>query len=103
MCLPKRLLMGADVVLTTFKILEVEYRKATALAKMPCSVCGKKYYPDKYRLHRSACVTEWCCVVCVRESSSMSVLGLLITIAIVCSMSTIPSGLSTPQEVLLRR
>jgi DNA repair protein RAD16 len=45
-------LMEADVVLTSFKIIEIEYRKATAGTKIECSICGKKYYPEKLRIHR---------------------------------------------------
>ena len=32
--------------------MEIEYRKATAGTKITCSICGKKFYPDKLRLHR---------------------------------------------------
>ena len=45
-------LMEADVVLTSFKIIELEYRRATAGTKVECSICGKKYYPEKLRSHR---------------------------------------------------
>ncbi|CAE7888156.1 RAD16, partial [Symbiodinium microadriaticum] len=45
-------LMKADVVLTSFKIIELEYRRATAGTKVECSICGKKYYPEKLRVHR---------------------------------------------------
>lgn len=45
-------LMEADVVLTSYKIIELEYRKATAGTKIECSICGKKYYPEKLRIHR---------------------------------------------------
>lgn len=45
-------LREADVVLTTYKIIEIEHRKATAGTKIECSICGKKFYPEKLRIHR---------------------------------------------------
>ena len=45
-------LQAADVVLTTYAIMEAEYRKATAGAKVTCRLCDKKFYPDKLRVHR---------------------------------------------------
>lgn len=45
-------LREADVVLTTYKIIEIEYRKATAGTKITCSICKKKFYPEKLRIHR---------------------------------------------------
>jgi DNA repair protein RAD16 len=45
-------LTTADVVLTSYKIVEIEYRKATAQAKVECSICKKKFYPNKLRIHR---------------------------------------------------
>ena len=45
-------LADADVVLTSYKVLEIEYRKATAGFKVQCSVCKKKFYPEKLRVHR---------------------------------------------------
>ncbi|RYG64182.1 hypothetical protein EON64_14505 [archaeon] len=33
-------------------MLEIEYRKATAGTKVTCRICGKKFYPDKLRVHR---------------------------------------------------
>lgn len=32
--------------------MEIEYRKATAGTKVTCKLCGKKFYPDKLRVHR---------------------------------------------------
>jgi hypothetical protein len=43
---------SVEVVLTSYKILESEYRRATAGSKIECSVCGKKFYPEKLRVHR---------------------------------------------------
>eukprot|EP01032_Pedospumella_encystans_P014510 gene14510-16657_t len=45
-------LTKTDIVLTSYKILEIEYRKATAGTKVTCRVCQKKFYPDKLRVHR---------------------------------------------------
>lgn len=40
-------LVEADVVLTTYSTLEVDYRMRMMPAKAQCWHCGKKYYPDK--------------------------------------------------------
>lgn len=32
--------------------MEIEYRKATAGTKVECRICGKKFYPEKLRVHR---------------------------------------------------
>ncbi len=45
-------LTGTDIVITSYKVMESEFRKATAGAKIACSLCGRKYYPEKYRTHR---------------------------------------------------
>eukprot|EP00605_Chrysophyceae_sp_TOSAG23-4_P001643 GSChrysophyteH1.ASY1.ANO1.1804.1 assembled CDS len=45
-------LTATDVVITSYKIVESEYRKATAGAKVTCRVCKRKFYPDKLRTHR---------------------------------------------------
>jgi DNA repair protein RAD16 len=47
-----RELAAADVVLTSYKVLEIEYRKATAGTKVTCRICERKFYPDKLRVHR---------------------------------------------------
>jgi len=39
-------------IILSFKILEIEYRKATAGTKVTCKLCEKKFYPDKLRVHR---------------------------------------------------
>jgi hypothetical protein len=49
---PLQTLSTVDVVLTSYKILEIEFRRATAGSKIVCSVCGKKFYPEKLRIHR---------------------------------------------------
>ena len=43
----------ADVVLTSYKTLEAAYRKQTAGTKVECSVCGRKFYAEKLRVHRT--------------------------------------------------
>ena len=45
-------IQNVDIIITSYKILEIEYRKATAGTKVICSVCGKKFYPEKLRIHR---------------------------------------------------
>ena len=45
-------IQNVDIIITSYKILEIEYRKATAGTKVICSVCGKKFYPEKLRVHR---------------------------------------------------
>jgi DNA repair protein RAD16 len=45
-------LKSADIVLTSYAIMETEYRKATAGTKVTCRLCNKKFYPDKLRVHR---------------------------------------------------
>ena len=40
----------ADVVLTTYSTLEVDYRNLMP-DKVTCEYCGKKYLADKYRTH----------------------------------------------------
>ncbi|EWM25491.1 snf2 super family [Nannochloropsis gaditana] len=48
----KALLQQADVVLTTYSIVEAEYRKMMSPEKVKCEDCGKRFYPDKLRLHK---------------------------------------------------
>jgi len=45
-------IQNVDIIITSYKILEIEYRKATAGTKVICSICGKKFYPEKLRVHR---------------------------------------------------
>eukprot|EP01038_Epipyxis_sp_PR26KG_P016128 gene16128-21919_t len=45
-------LTGVDIVITSYKVLEIEYRKATAGTKVTCKICSRKFYPDKLRVHR---------------------------------------------------
>ncbi|CAM9481009.1 unnamed protein product [Ascophyllum nodosum] len=45
-------LMKADVILTTYAIVENEHRKAFASAKVSCPDCGRSLYPDKMFVHR---------------------------------------------------
>ena len=41
----------ADVVLTTYSILESEWRKETQPCKVTCAYCQKKYYPERLKVH----------------------------------------------------
>jgi hypothetical protein len=43
-------------VLTTFNVLEMEYRKNVLPNKKACQYCDKKYYPQQLKLH----LTFWC-------------------------------------------
>lgn len=45
-------LCEADVVLTSYKTLELAFRKQSAGAKVNCRICGKKFYAEKLRVHR---------------------------------------------------
>ena len=45
-------LVATDVVITSYKIVESEYRKATAGTKVTCRLCKRRFYPDKLRVHR---------------------------------------------------
>lgn len=44
-------LMEADVVLTTYPVLEYEYRKIVDMNKVPCTHCGKKLLPRSLVWH----------------------------------------------------
>eukprot|EP00898_Chlorokybus_atmophyticus_P001429 jgi/Chlat1/2287/Chrsp17S02793 len=40
-----------DVVLTTYSIVEAEHRKNVLPDKLECKYCGKRYLPDRLRVH----------------------------------------------------
>jgi len=40
-----------DVVMTTYSVVQAEYRKRTGVFKEECQYCGKKYFPDKLIVH----------------------------------------------------
>ena len=44
-------LLEADVVLTTYPVLEYEYRKIVDINKVPCKYCGKKLLPRSLVWH----------------------------------------------------
>ena len=46
----------ADIVLTTYSILESEWRKETQPCKVTCAYCSKKYYPERLKVH-----LRWVC------------------------------------------
>eukprot|EP00920_Eleutheroschizon_duboscqi_P003932 GHVT01009157.1.p1 GENE.GHVT01009157.1~~GHVT01009157.1.p1 ORF type:complete len:1249 (+),score=211.70 GHVT01009157.1:1649-5395(+) len=41
-----------DVVITTYATIEADYRAVLDRHKLPCLYCGKKYLPDKLRVHQ---------------------------------------------------
>jgi DNA repair protein RAD16 len=41
----------ADVVLTTFSILEVDFRKNLMAPKATCTYCRKKFQPERLKVH----------------------------------------------------
>ena len=47
----KEELEDADVVLTTYSIVEGEYRRHTQPNKATCIYCSKKFYPDRLKVH----------------------------------------------------
>ncbi|KAL0027325.1 hypothetical protein WJX79_000283 [Trebouxia sp. C0005] len=44
-------LKQADVVLTTYSIVENEFRKNCLPDKVPCAYCNKKFFPDRLKVH----------------------------------------------------
>ena len=44
-------LKQADVVLTTYSIVENEYRKNAPPEKVQCEYCRKKFFPDRLKVH----------------------------------------------------
>jgi SNF2-related domain len=44
-------LKDADVVLTTYSILEVDFRKNLMAPKAACEFCGKKFQPERLKVH----------------------------------------------------
>jgi len=44
-------LAGADVVLTTYSVLENEFRRFMQPGKVPCGYCGKKFEPARLKVH----------------------------------------------------
>jgi hypothetical protein len=47
----KEELEKADVVLTTYSILEVDFRKNVMAPKAACAYCGKKFQPERLKVH----------------------------------------------------
>lgn len=48
---PRDLLRTYDIVLTTYQVLEADFRKMTSPNKVECPNCGKKFKADKLRVH----------------------------------------------------
>lgn len=44
-------LASADVVLTTYSIIESEHRRHMMPGKVACRYCNHKFYADRLRLH----------------------------------------------------
>lgn len=44
-------LAGADVVLTTYSIIEGEHRRYVEPDKIPCKYCNKRFQPDRLEVH----------------------------------------------------
>lgn len=44
-------LKQADVVLTTYSIVENEFRKNCLPDKVACAYCNKKFFPDRLKVH----------------------------------------------------
>ena len=52
-------LAEADVVLTTYAIVEAEHRRYMMPGKVQCRYCKGKFYPDRLRLHLK-CAIAYC-------------------------------------------
>ena len=48
---PRELLVKYDIVLTTYQVIEAEYRKMVSPNKVKCPNCGNKFKIDKLRIH----------------------------------------------------
>ena len=44
-------LAGADVVLTTYSIIEGEHRRYVEPDKIPCKYCSRKFQPERLEVH----------------------------------------------------
>jgi DNA repair protein RAD16 len=44
-------LQNADVILSTYPTIEADFRKAMLPTKINCEYCGKKYFPDRLKVH----------------------------------------------------
>jgi hypothetical protein len=44
-------LAGADVVLTTYSIIEGEHRRYVEPDKIPCRYCSRKFQPERLEVH----------------------------------------------------
>lgn len=51
-------LTAADVVLTTYSIVEVEHRKTQA-PKVPCAYCGRKFFAERLKVRTHAWLHAW--------------------------------------------
>lgn len=53
-------LESADVVLTTYSILEVDFRKNLMAPKATCDFCGKKFQPERLKVHLRCAMSPGC-------------------------------------------
>lgn len=44
-------LEAADVVLTTYSVIEVDYRKNVMAPKATCAYCNRKFNPERLKVH----------------------------------------------------
>jgi DNA repair protein RAD16 len=44
-------LANADVVLTTYSIIEGEHRRYVEVEKIPCTYCKRKFQPERLEVH----------------------------------------------------
>ena len=57
-------LAEADVVLTTYSIIEGEHRRYVEPDKIPCKYCNKRFQPDRLEVHlRYSCHPAGCLAV----------------------------------------
>jgi DNA repair protein RAD16 len=53
-------LEDVDVVLTTYSIIESEFRRHTQPNKATCTYCNKKFYPDRLKVHLRCSLNSRC-------------------------------------------
>ncbi|KAJ1617487.1 SNF2 family N-terminal domain-containing protein [Pavlovales sp. CCMP2436] len=56
-----------DIVLTTYSIIEVDFRKSSAHSKVACQYCARKFQPDKLEVH-----LRWFCGPGAKRSAAQS-------------------------------
>lgn len=61
-------LAGADVVLTTYSIIEGEHRRYVEPDKIPCKYCSRKFQPERLEVHLR-CALYCICIGCLLVDS----------------------------------